>query len=300
MSKIKGAVAGLEVRQTRNGQHFATFTILHKNGRLPAKIWNVEETFKLNLDKVYSIEYKLESWQDQEYASVVAWRPVKGDVTDYLPQGPIGRNALRTMVKDLMTNHLIDEQKDLVDLCIGYSDAYWTATAASGIHHAYVGGLAMHSIEVATMALMSADARDDVDRGMLVLGGLLHDIGKIASYQVAPGFPMTTEGKLIGHIPLGYEAVARHLRAMADQAGKPIPAWGLHLLHIILGHHGQLEWGSPVIPQTVEAVIVSEADLMSSRVATAVETLESGKEWTDKMYSLQGAKLYLDWRNWKE
>jgi 3'-5' exoribonuclease len=129
-------------------------------------------------------------------------------------------------------------------------------------HHAYPHGLLDHSLAVATMVAAAAAAHPQIDRDLAVTGALLHDIGKLEAYAVTGGCAdLTDAGKLEGEIPLGYYRVR--------QASEAIPGFPPHraqaLLHILLSHHGRLEFGSPVTPCTREAALVHAMDNPSRR-----------------------------------
>ena len=127
-------------------------------------------------------------------------------------------------------------------------------------HHAYAGGLLEHSIAVAEAVDAAATIFPGIDRDLAVCGALLHDIGKLDSYaRTGHSASLTDTGKLIGEIPSGYYAVRRQIEQVPGFPAAP----GEQLLHCILAHHGQLEFGSPVVPSTREALLVHAMDKLS-------------------------------------
>ncbi len=152
--------------------------------------------------------------------------------------------------------------------------------AAIRNHHAYRHGLLEHSLVVSEVARGVADNLPSVDRDLVVVGALLHDIGKVAGYSsdpFAPGF--TDAGRLQGEIVLGHDLVGA---LIAEIDGFPDDL-SLRLRHIVVSHHGEREKGSPVVPMTREAVIVHYCDDMTARVA-AVDDAErataAGERWS--------------------
>lgn len=131
---------------------------------------------------------------------------------------------------------------------------FFVQKGAKGMHHAYKGGLAEHTINVAKTAMNIAETYSDIDLDVVLAGAMLHDIGKQYELQ-ADGF--TISGQMLGHISLGM---------MEFQKWFPAVPHKTELLHIIASHHGQLEFGSPVKPSTKEAFIVHMADLIDSRM----------------------------------
>ncbi len=145
--------------------------------------------------------------------------------------------------------------------------------AGTRMHHAYLGGLLQHSVDVAGIAVALAGQIDGVDKDLVIAGALLHDIGKLREISSQIGFPYTDEGRLLGHIAISammVQEAAAHLR---------IPAARLEQLqHILLSHHGENEKGSPVVCATKEAFIVHYADEINA-VMNQFETREGKGAW---------------------
>lgn len=127
--------------------------------------------------------------------------------------------------------------------------------AGTKLHHAYLGGLLQHSVDVASLAFLMAGEIGGADKDIVVAGALLHDIGKVREISAGIGFPYTTEGRLLGHITLSVFLV----REAAMELKVPLPALQ-NLEHVILAHHGDNEKGSPMACATKEAFIVHYAD----------------------------------------
>lgn len=127
--------------------------------------------------------------------------------------------------------------------------------AGTKLHHAYLGGLLQHSVDVASLASLMAGEIGGADKDIVVAGALLHDIGKVREISAGIGFPYTTEGRLLGHITLSVFLV----REAALELKVPLPALQ-NLEHVILAHHGDNEKGSPMACATKEAFIVHYAD----------------------------------------
>lgn len=143
--------------------------------------------------------------------------------------------------------------------------------ASTSGHHARIGGLLEHVVEVASIARQGARVmRANVD--LVVTAALLHDIGKVEAYQVsAAGFEQTSAGLLVGHVVLG--ALMLDRRLLSARPDLCTESQGLELRHLILSHHGSLEFGSPVVPATLEADLVHWADQMSAKANDVAESL---------------------------
>ena len=148
--------------------------------------------------------------------------------------------------------------------------------AVKRFHHAYIGGLLEHSVDVAEMALAVAATAPGVDRDMVIAGALLHDIGKTEEISADIGFSYTEAGHLVGHITAGaliIDAAARQVQFLSEAERKS-------LLHIVLSHHGSRDKGSPIGCATREAVIVHYADELNAVLQQFVETAEKeGAGW---------------------
>ena len=136
-------------------------------------------------------------------------------------------------------------------------------------------------VEVTNIARQSARTFGRrVNCDLVVTGALLHDIGKVEAYEIGPGgFAMTPCGLLIGHVVMGSLMLERRMAALS--APVCTPGQLLDLQHMILSHHGSLEFGSPVQPMTTEAEIVHWADEASAKATDMMDALEDPDAWTD-------------------
>ncbi|HCA34931.1 MAG TPA: hydrolase [Lachnospiraceae bacterium] len=151
--------------------------------------------------------------------------------------------------------------------------------AAKSIHHDYVGGLLEHSVTVAEYAVSFQEAYPQMDKDLLIAGGLLHDIGKLSELAPIPLNDYTDSGRLLGHITIGYQMVHEAGARIGLLSQKKL----LQLEHMILSHHGEREFGSPVVPETMEAMALHMADLCDSHLKQMEEQIETDRtegSWT--------------------
>lgn len=170
---------------------------------------------------------------------------------------------LKDLIQSVKNIHL----KKLLLLMFGDKNiyrAFINSPAAQKVHHAYIGGLLEHSLEVAQVCEhIASNYKDVLNRDLLITGALLHDIGKIREYDFSSvSFEMTDIGKLVGHLVLGKEMVDEKIREMSDFPQELQLAIG----HMIISHHGEREWGSPEVPKTMEAFSLFHSDLLSARL----------------------------------
>ncbi len=170
------------------------------------------------------------------------------------------------------------------------------APAAMTMHHAYLGGLLEHIVSLIGLASAVAAHYPELDADLLLAGVVLHDIGKIDELHYERDIGYTDEGRLLGHITMGAALVREKIEAIA---GFPAPLAVL-VEHLILSHHGSLEFGSPSLPQTREAIALHFLDDLDSKMAGMRATLElapgaaEADVWTDRNPSLRRALLRVD------
>jgi 3'-5' exoribonuclease len=156
--------------------------------------------------------------------------------------------------------------------------------AAKLWHHSYLGGLVEHTLKVVEFCEKAAELYELVNRDLLISGALLHDIGKIYTYSLSGFIDYTDEGRLLGHIVSGDELINEKIKKVE---GFP-QELALQLRHLILAHQGQLEFASPVVPQTLEAIILHYADEMDAKAGAFSDIINretrqgrEGKKWSD-------------------
>ena len=151
---------------------------------------------------------------------------------------------------------------------------YRRAPAAKHIHHAFLGGLIEHVLSVCAMARLAAAHYRNIDCDLLLTGVILHDIGKIYELNYERGFSYSDDGQLLGHIHLGVRMVADKLRGLPDFP----PALRSLVEHMILSHHGHLEFGSPKLPQFPEALLLHYLDDMDSKMESMRAMIEGDRQ----------------------
>ena len=170
-----------------------------------------------------------------------------------------------------------------------FYDKYITYPGAVKVHHEFGSGILHHSLFMADVADAISKIYTQVDRDILVAGALLHDIGKTIEYENPIAPVQTVEGKLCGHIAIGYAEFKRIVDDLHIESEVP-----LLLEHMILAHHGSLEFGSPVMPATREALLLSEIDMLDSRQMILDKALDGVKEgeFTPRLWMMDDTSFY--------
>ena len=256
-------------RRTKQGKPYMALVLGTAEEEIEGRIWDMEQKSLPDLnpgdpvqasgtDSVFNERKQLIINRIKKVHHVVDPRllypsstiPEKKLREDYLRQvSNIGEPSLRKLF------HEMERDASLMD-------AFFTAPAAVSMHHARIGGLVEHTLGACRFAEAAADLHPWLNRDLIIAGCLLHDIGKIREYEIAGGFRYSLEGKLLGHIVLGVEMVRQWISSVS---GFP-ERMAMDLLHIILSHHGELEYGSPKVPATPEALVVHYADDLDAKM----------------------------------
>jgi len=176
----------------------------------------------------------------------------------------------------------------------GLRAAFAHAPAAKSMHHAHLGGLLEHTLSVLGMAERACGHYRDLNRDLVVAGVLLHDVGKTAELSYQRSFGYTDAGNLLGHIALEAEWISR---AVGKIPGFP-EELRMQILHIVLSHHGRLEFGSPVLPKTPEALLVHYLDDLDGKLDTMFRALKeesAGGSWSTYSRALERTIYRTRW-----
>src|SRR6056297_328726 len=150
------------------------------------------------------------------------------------------------------------------------------APAAVSNHHAYPGGLLQHTMDLIDLAKAIEPKYPNIDFELVTMGAFLHDLGKIEELSAAGEATYTDRGQLVGHIVIGVQILNEKLRSVDDSVDEPMPntlRWQLE--HLILSHHGQLEYGSMKIPLSLEAIALHHLDNLDAKLAATTAVIES-------------------------
>lgn len=272
----------------KNGKPYMTLKLVDRTGEVEGRVWDRVDEFseRFGKDDFLRVQGKASVYLGKMQLVVQELsRLADGevDLADYLPVATRSTDELvaelRTRVGSLTDPHL----RRLLEAFLAdaaFLQRLATAPAAKTMHHVYLGGLLEHSLAVADLADDVSRRYPGVQRDLLVVGALLHDIGKVAELCYERSFDYTDEGKLIGHIVMGVEMVEEKVRQLPD-----FPRSLATLVkHLLLSHHGQYEFGSPKRPKTLEAVILNFLDDLDSKingVRTHIERdPDNGSAWT--------------------
>lgn len=269
----------IQVRQRRSGEPYLSLVLGDRTGEVAAVMWEgVEEASKeLTEGDIVKVQGVLGSYQRERQLTITRLRkatPEEIALEDYLPrsaQDPAVLLArLREAVDGIREPHLTRLLRDLL-ADEAFAAAFSAAPAAKSIHHAVLGGLLEHTVSVVGLCRLLADYYPVADRDLLLAAAMLHDVGKVRELTWDRVFDYTDAGRLLGHITLGALLVEERIRTIPDFPEDVAQ----RLLHCILSHHGELEWGSPRRPKTLEALVLHYAEDLDGKVNSFLSFAQS-------------------------
>ena len=277
-----------------NGGSYFSIELRDASGSITAKKWEVnaidEEIFIAG--NVVYITGETNRYKDVLQLKILNADLVpadKIDVAKFVKAPPIPKEELINKFNNYVASIKNEDCQKLLKYMIEkFNDKIFSYPAAVSIHHEYSSGLLMHSITMADIASFIAPIYD-ADRDLLITGCLLHDLGKIIELEGPIVYKYSLEGKLLGHISI----MAAELRKAAEELNitSEIP---LLLEHMVLSHHGQQEFGSPVMPLTKEALLLSLIDNLDSKMVTvnkAISDIDEGS-FSNKVFALDNRSFY--------
>jgi 3'-5' exoribonuclease len=289
----------LEPFRDRSKGEFLTLVLSDRTGDVLARVWEdapaLAETFAEGdvvkvagdveeyLGRTQLIVQKLRRAQEEEY-----------DLADFLPATDKDVDAMLAAVQAQVQR--IENPHLAALVRVFYDDATFLARlaqapAARRVHHAYLGGLLEHLTEILALSDTVLTIYPAINGDLLRTGALLHDVGKLQEFTWDREIDYTDEGRLVGHVVLGDEALSRALAQLPDFPEE----LGLRVRHMLLSHHGRYEWGSPRRPKTLEAIALHHVENLSAQVNRFEQLLGArrgaGDAWTD-YDRLLGRQLY--------
>lgn len=264
---------------TKNGKDYDNLILADKTGTINAKIWEpgsmgigdfsandyieihgrvsvFNGTLQLSIDRAFK-------------ANEGSYRP-----SDYLPVSPRDPAKMLEELDKFINSVNSPYFRLLLDSIfvddVQFREAFAKHSAAKSVHHGFVGGLIHHTLSVASICHFFAKQYPIINRDLLITAALCHDIGKVRELSAFPLNDYTNEGQLLGHIMIGAQIVSEKIREIN---GFP-KLKAEELIHCILAHHGEYEYGSPKKPAIIEAVALNFADNADAKIEAMTEILE--------------------------
>lgn len=280
-------------RSKKNGDPFLTLELMDKTGKIEGKIWNNVESY-LKLVKpgdIYKIQGMVNEYMNKIEIKIESLKPIspedpKPNLEDFVEQPPYDTDKLFSEMIATFNSNLKNEF--LVRLIDRFQNKYQGRFkehyGAQKIHHAYIGGLLEHTYSVVKLAIKIAD-HYNLDKDLMMIGALFHDLGKIKEFEIKPAINTTMEGGLIGHIIIGNQ-IFLELKNDIDHFPEDL---SIRIQHLIISHHGEKEFGSPEVPKIPEAYALHIIDLLDSKLKIfqkITEQSENGNSFSEYIHAL--------------
>jgi 3'-5' exoribonuclease len=273
---------------SQKGSPYLNLRLRDKTGEIDGRVWENATQFNRSFQKgdIIAIRSRAVNYRNVMQLSISHIEKVDDSVIEPADYSPASSFNTDDMFEELMAYVEGIKSPPLQELlnAIFHDEqiltAFKRAPAAKGLHHCYIGGLLEHTLSVTQLLDMAAQHYRNVNRDLLIAGGILHDIGKIYELSFAKMIDYTDKGRLVGHIVIGVEIVDQKIAALDDFPEQ----LALELRHILLSHHGVLEFGSPKRPKTLEAQIVNMIDDLDAKINAFQGFIDSSNDdesnWT--------------------
>ncbi|MBQ6334885.1 MAG: HD domain-containing protein [Erysipelotrichaceae bacterium] len=281
---------------TNSGSPYLSLVLQDSSKSIEAKLWDVKPELEKQLEvgKVYDFDVEIIKYKNNLQAKVLKVLPLPQadiDMENFVFKSPISKDNLRSSIQEGLS--MINNEK-IAKIVSGalnmYANDVYEYPAAAKIHHNCIGGLATHTSGMIKVAAALCSIYPSINRDYLLAGVILHDLGKIEELSSPVVTEYTKEGKLLGHISI----MDARLLQIGIELGLEDSEELLILRHMVLSHHGQLEYGSPIRPETLEAEILNLIDNIDARINTIDKALADVKEgeFTQKLFSLENRVFY--------
>jgi 3'-5' exoribonuclease len=298
-------------RSTKANKPYLNLILCDKTGQLEARAWEpgdpriARDACRGDIVKVRGCVLRFDERMQMKVEQLRRASSDEADKADMMPATQYDVDQLWRELTEFVESFTEPHLKQLVTTLLAKPEiarAYREAPAARQLHHAWLGGLLEHVVSLLKLADRVVPHYPILHRDLVLTGVILHDVGKVRELAWDAGFDYTVEGTLLGHIPMGVELVQQTIRELPD-----FPARLKVLVeHLILSHHGKLEFGSPKLPMIPEALVLNFLDdldakmqAMASEFDRAAREGKNAADLTGKVWALDQRQL-LNTRAWLE
>lgn len=291
-------IKSADARKTRAGKPYLALTFTDQSGEISGMLWDADESAvdQFESGKVVWLDGIRSEYNGRPQVRINSLRLA----TDGEPNDPALYTAHATMTKAEMQTELDSYlfaitngvwARIVRDLLQRHGDDFFTWPAATRNHHAYAGGLAFHTLSILRLAKAVSTLYQGVNRPLLYAGAICHDLGKLTELSGPVSTKYTTEGRLLGHISImDGEIVASCQSLKIDPDDDDV----VLLRHMVLSHHGKLEFGSPERPELLEAEILNRLDDLDASITEVQGALQkvAPGEFTPRLFAMDNRTFY--------
>ncbi|MFB9770009.1 3'-5' exoribonuclease YhaM family protein [Lactiplantibacillus modestisalitolerans] len=287
-----------EVRIAKNGKKFLAINFQDTSGEISAKFWDAsdQDVDHFQAGRVVHLHGKRENYQGNPQIKIQQMRLTHAgepqDVQQFVEHAPLNSDTMQEAINQYVFAITEPNWNRIVRrLLTKYHDDFFNYPAAKKNHHAFAGGLAYHTLSILKLAQAVSEQYPHVNRALLYAGAILHDMGKTIEMSGPVSTTYTLAGNLVGHIVLIDEQIVEACQQLKiDEQSESV----LLLRHMILAHHGLLEYGSPVRPHIMEAEILHDLDELDASIQmmqTSIGHAEPGT-YTERIFAMDGRNFY--------
>lgn len=271
---------------TKGGNSYLVLKLLDRSGEIEGRVWDRADDLGRGFDRNDFVRVRGQATLYQGKVQIRVQDVMRVEekniaAEDFLPKSPFDPDVmlgeLQTILRGMKNPHLLA----LAEACFAdqeLMDLIKRAPGAKTIHHPYLSGLLEHTLSLLKLILRVVENYRGIDVDLLLTGGFLHDIGKVYEFSFERAVEYTDAGQLLGHLVMEVEMVNKKIATIPDFPDE----LAMLVKHLLVSHHGAYEFGSPKLPQTVEAIMLHALDDLDGKIQ-AVQNLpekEPGSKWT--------------------
>lgn len=268
-----------QIALTKNGKEYGSVTLQDKTGSIDAKIWDLNSPGIGDFSGMDYVCVDADVTMFQGSFQLNVKRIRKADEGEYNPADylPVTSKDIKVMLHELTQFITTIRNEHLRKLAASFFmedqafiKVFCSHSAAKSVHHGFVGGLLEHTLSVVKLCEYYSKQYPILNRDLLITAAMFHDIGKTRELSAFPENDYTDDGQLLGHIIIGTQMITERIGAMPGFPEK----LKSELIHCILAHHGELEYGSPKKPALIEALALNLADNTDAKMETMSEIMK--------------------------
>jgi len=271
---------------TKGGNSYLVLKLLDRSGEIEGRVWDRADDLSRGFDRNDFVRVRGQATLYQGKVQIRVQDVMRVEeknvaAEDFLPRSAFDPEAmlgdLQTILRGMKNPHLLA----LAEACFAdqeLMDLLKRAPGAKTIHHPYLSGLLEHTLSLLRLILKVVENYQEIDVDLLLIGGFLHDIGKVYEFSFDRAVEYTDAGQLLGHLVMEVEMVNKKIPSIPDFPDE----LAMLVKHLLVSHHGAYEFGSPKLPQTVEAIMLHALDDLDGKIQ-AIQNLpekEPGSKWT--------------------
>lgn len=282
--------------ETRAGKPYLTLKVMDKTGEITGRIWDDADRWEkeCTAGKALSLKGLCQTYKGNMQLIINSVQSVSDDEIDLSQFIPSTSGNIDVMAAELsQLAKSVDDQfiRKLLLKFINdeiFFEAFKKAPAAKSMHHAYLGGLLEHTLNVCRLADNVAKLYPSINHSLLMAGAMLHDVGKVEELIVSSSlFDYSDQGRLMGHMVLGVEMIGERIKKIKDFPDD----LAVRIKHLVLSHHGRHDFGAPTLPMLHEAFVLNFLDDLDAKI-NYVERLSSQApqdeyQWSDYQRNLE-------------